>query len=68
MKDYAVNKVKRIMDNRNVFVCRVCGMSHDNYRKAQACHQKRVKGKFNKNRSQFLMAYEKEVGVTFKAL
>jgi len=60
-KDYAVNKMKRIMDNRHVFVCRACGLSHSTYLDAKRCCAKQ-KGKFNKNQHVFAKIYAKLVG------
>lgn len=33
-------KVKRLMNNKTVFVCRNCGMSHDKFNKADMCCKK----------------------------
>ena len=41
-------KIKNIMTNKSTFICRHCGLSHEHYRKANACCQKE-KRKQNKS-------------------
>jgi hypothetical protein len=39
MRDYidGVEKVKRIMTSKAVYVCRRCGLSHDRFHNARLC-------------------------------
>lgn len=47
MKDVldGVTKVKKIMDNMTVFVCRKCGLSYDKHNKAKRCCMAQVRNK-----------------------
>lgn len=43
MKDYldGVTKIKRIMGNKIVYWCRVCGLAHSKFSQAQGCCAKK---------------------------
>lgn len=56
-----VAKVKKIMRNTTVFVCRTCGLSHGTFIKAQECCKK-ANRPYNKNRELFNTRYLIESG------
>ena len=48
-------KIKRIMSNKTVFLCRQCGLSHEKRNKANACcaKQKRLMNKSGQPQQQW---------------
>lgn len=46
-KDYisGVSKIRAIMNNSSVFVCRICGLSHDKFNKAERCCKEQARNK-----------------------